>query len=181
MLGFIVERALARAEKRFGVSFDYARHMARHSPKSTLPMLGLQRIGGFRSVCPPGPWHAAQIAATLAEDCGPCAQIAVTLAREAGVPAATVRALIDRRLADVEPGIADAFLFGDAVARSGPAADELRERLQTRYGEAAIVDLAIGIAVARVWPALKRALGHAQYCQRVVIDGEVAAVTRAAD
>ena len=181
MIGFIVERALQRAEKRFGVSFDYAREMHRISPRATWQMLKLQKIGGYREACPPAAWHAAHIAAALTEDCGPCVQMAVTLAREDGVAAETLRALIDRRLDAIETGTADAFLFGEAVARSAATADDLRARLQARYGEKAIVDLAIGIAIARVWPALKRAMGHAQFCQRVVIDGVSAPVLRAAD
>ena len=179
MLNFMVDRACKIAEKRFGVSFDYAREMHRISPASTWAMLKLQRIGSFRKACPPAAAHAAHIAAALCEDCGPCVQIAVNLALEDGVPAETLRALIDRRLDDVDSGTADAFLFGEAVARGDAAADELREQLTARYGAKAIVDLAIGIAIARAWPAMKRAIGHAQFCQRVVINGVTAPVLRA--
>ena len=181
MLNYIVERGLRAAEQRLGVSFDYARAMHRASPTSTWTMLKLQKIGRFRKACPPAAAHAAHIAAALCEDCGPCVQIAVNLAREDGVPAETLRALIDRRFATVDAGTADAFLFGEAVAKSDPAANELRERLQARYGEKAIVDLAIGIAIARTWPAMKRAMGHAQCCQRVVIDGVTTPVLHAAN
>ena len=59
--------------------------------------------------------------------------------------------------------------FGRAVSANGPEAEELRLKLAEKLSPAAMVDLAIAIAGARVFPALKRGLGHAKSCSLVQI------------
>ena len=45
----------------------------------------------------------------------------------------------------------------------------MRERVRERYGEEGLVELALGIAAARVFPVVKRALGYATSCALVKV------------
>ena len=47
--------------------------------------------------------------------------------------------------------------------------EPLRQRILERYGEEALVELALGIAAARMFPVTKRALGYATSCALVEI------------
>ena len=102
------------------------------------------------------------------EDCGPCLQIAVNQALAAGVRADVISAAIagGTALTDDQKLYLD---FGRAVAANVPEAEELRLRLADRLPPAAMVDLAIVIASARVFPTLKRGLGRAQSCSLVQV------------
>ena len=46
--------------------------------------------------------------------------------------------------------------------------------IERNWGKAGLAELALEIASVRNYPAMKRALGYGQSCQRVVIEGEVA-------
>ena len=46
---------------------------------------------------------------------------------------------------------------------------KLRESLREQYGDEALVELAMGIARARVFPTVKRALGYATSCALVEV------------
>jgi hypothetical protein len=49
-----------------------------------------------------------------------------------------------------------------------------------KYGRRGVASLAMAVAAARVYPALKRGLGHRASCQRLVIGEEAIAVKQAA-
>lgn len=94
----------------------------------------------------------------------------VNLARQAGVPAAVVRAAAHGDLDALPADLRDVATFALAVASASDEADVLRAPLRSRYGDAGLAELALGIATCRVFPATKRALGYATACSLVQID-----------
>jgi hypothetical protein len=71
-----------------------------------------------------------------------------------------------------------AYVFAAHVAARDPRSEELRPLIAQWWGEAGIVELALAIASAHVYPTVKRAMGHAQACQRVTVAGEPTAIER---
>jgi alkylhydroperoxidase family enzyme len=110
--------------------------------------------------------------ATQDEDCGTCVQIEVNLARKDGVPGNAIRAVLNNRPEDLTPELAEVYTFTKAVVEGSGEEEELRERIRERYGEEGLVELALGIAAARVFPVTKRALGFATSCALVEIKCE---------
>jgi hypothetical protein len=53
-----------------------------------------------------------------------------------------------------------------------PAADPLRDEIVRRWGKAGLVDIAMALTTARMYPTLKYALGHGKTCSRVTVGGE---------
>ena len=96
-------------------------------------------------------------------------QIEVNLARKDGVPDNVIRAVLDNRPEDLPPELAEVYGFTKAVVEASGEEEELRERIRQRYGEEGLVELALGMAAARVFPVTKRALGFATSCARVEI------------
>jgi AhpD family alkylhydroperoxidase len=119
------------------------------------------------------------MAAAMVEDCGPCVQIHVNLALKDGVSADVLRALAARRLDQAPADAALGFAYGEAVAQ-GVMADEVRDRIRAKWGEKGLIELAFTIATARFYPALKRGMGYAHACERVVIDDRVTPTAKAA-
>ena len=62
--------------------------------------------------------------------------------------------------------------LADAVLAHAPADDERAEVLR-RYGERGLITLAYTIAATRIYPTMKRALGHAHACERLRIEDEL--------
>ena len=159
------ERALG------GVPLDYLRQLLRVAPGAFLAFARARAFLGYRGPMPRDAHHVARIAATRAEDCGSCVQITVHVARAAGVPPAVVRAAALGRPDELPAPLAAVYRFAVAVTLGDVAAVEAeRAAVHAHVGEAGIAELAVAIAGARTYPAIKRALGQSVSCERVRLE-----------
>ena len=167
----LAHRAIDSAERDLGSSLEYLRDIADASLPAFVKFSLFTPLAQHRSVLPPAPYHLARIVATQHEDCGTCLQIEVTNAIRAGVAEAHVRAVAENEADALPDDLAEVVRYAEAVAEGDDDA-ALREALRARYGEAGLVELALGIAAARVFPTVKRALGHAVACSLVPLSYE---------
>jgi alkylhydroperoxidase family enzyme len=169
MLRRLVLRRLDAEERKLGgVSVEYLRHVARASLPAFFKFALFTPLAAHRRKLPADAYRLARLVAVQHEDCGTCVQIEVNLARRDNVAPELLRAALDGRFGELPPELADVCRFARAVAEQGDDV-ELRERLRARYGEEGLVELALGIAAARVFPTAKRALGYAASCSLVEV------------
>ncbi len=172
MLGWLVRRKIAAFEKDFDYDMQYARDMYSASPRAFWKFSKLLALSEHRQDVPCEAWYAAKIAATLAEDCGPCTQLVVTMAERAGVNPETLRAIVTDNEAAMPKDAALGWRFArSVVARDIAESDLLREKIVDLWGHRALVSLALTIASSRVYPAVKYGLGHGRACLRVRVAG----------
>ena len=177
---WLLTKLLTWSKTQIGdVNMDYAYHLRDVAPGRLWRYSMIKVVEGDRKFVPVAAYHAAGMAAAMVEDCGPCVQIHVNLALKDGVDAGVLRALAARRLENVSAEVALAFMYGDAVAQ-GAMADEMRDQIRAKWGEQGLIELAFTIAVARFYPAVKRGMGYAQTCERVVIDNRATPTAKAA-
>lgn len=177
---WLLGKLLEGARRYLGdVNMDYAWHLRDVAPSRLWRFSLIRAVEGPRRETPAGVWHAAGLAAAMVEDCGPCVQIHVNLALRDGIDPGVLRALVQRRLDEVPADIALGFRYGDAVARATPTQD-LRERVRAAWGDRGVAELAFTIATARFYPAVKRGLGYAEACERVMVGGETTPAVHAA-
>jgi alkylhydroperoxidase family enzyme len=170
MIRNLILKRLDKEERSLGESVDYVRHIVRSSLPAFFKFALFTPLSQHRHKLPPTPYRVARIIATQDEDCGTCVQIEVNLARKEGVPADVIRAVLNNRPEDLTPELAEVYRFTKAVVgASGEEEQELRQRIRERYGEEGLVELALGMASARVFPVTKRALGYATSCALVEI------------
>ena len=164
----ITARLIDGAERKFGQKLDYLRDMASASPAAFYKFAFFLAFAKHRKAAPLEASYLAAIGALLSEDCGPCLQIAVNQALAEGVnPTVISSAVAGGASLDADRKL---YLdFGRAVSANVAEAEDLRLKLAEKLSPAAMVDLAIAIASARVFPALKRGLGHAKSCSLVQI------------
>jgi alkylhydroperoxidase family enzyme len=167
MIRALVLRQIDAQERMLGESLDYVRQIVRTSLPSFLTFALFMPMSRRRRRLPPAPYHVARIVATRDEDCGTCVQIEVNLARQQGVSVETIRAVLDQRVDTLSPELGDVYRFASAVVGATGEEQELRERLRTRYGNEGLVELALAVASARVFPIVKRVLGYATRCALV--------------
>ena len=169
MVRHLILKRLDSAERSLGVSLDYLRHIVRTSLTAFLKFALFTPLAQHRRKLPAAPYRVARIVATRDEDCGTCVQIEVNLALKDGVPAAVIRAAVNNHPQDLTPELADVYRFTSAVVELTGEEEPLRQRIRERYGEEGLVELALGIAAARMFPVTKRALGSATSCALVEI------------
>lgn len=165
MLTRLLHLIIGRLERRLGVSLDYLRELVRASGPAFLKLLLIGPISQHRQRLPRPAFHVARIAATQAEDCGTCLEIVLHYARRDGLDARFLTAAVRRDPDELPADLQTVMQFATTVA-GGDDDPLLRANLRRRYGDAAVVELALAIATARVFPTLKRALGHATACSR---------------
>lgn len=168
MLRWFFRRKLDAEEKKLGESMDYLRHIVDVSPTAFLRFACIMPFANSRKALPKEAWFSAQIVTLQHEDCGACLQIAVNLARQQGVSTNLIQVVLDRRYGDLADEIADVCAFTKSVVE-GNDDETLRDKLRTRFGDLALIELSFAIASARIPPTVKRALGYAKSCRVVEI------------
>jgi len=180
MTRWLLTKLLEWGKTQIGdVEMDYAYHLRDVAPSRLWRFSMIRVVEGGRKFTPADVYHAAGMAAAMVEDCGPCVQIHVNLALKDGVPADVLRGLAAHRLDHVPADAALGFAYGEAVAQ-GVMADEMRDRIREKWGEQGLIELAFTIACARFYPGLKRGLGYAHTCERVVVEDRVTRTAKAA-
>ena len=177
MFGWLVQKRLAAFEKAFDYDMEYVRDIYSASPRAFSKFSKIFGLSEYREDVPLTAWFAAQIAATLAEDCGPCTQLVVSMAERRGVRTGLLRAIVagDEAAMGEDAGLGWRFARA-ALARDIAESDRLREEIVDRWGRRGLVSLALTIASSRVYPAVKYALGHGRACVRVKVGGDEMAV-----
>ncbi|HLZ83470.1 MAG TPA: hypothetical protein VKQ54_07865 [Caulobacteraceae bacterium] len=177
MLKTLLNRMIGRMERQWRYDASYMRFVTDVSPWTSLKFSVVTRLVSRRDA-PAEALAAAGLAATLAEDCGPCTQIGLDMAAAAGVSPAVLRAVLAGDRAGMGEPAALAYDFARAVLAHDLEADALREEIVKRWGEKALVALAMAITTARMYPTLKYGLGYGKACTRLTVAGAAAPVAR---
>ena len=176
MLNTWLEKQFVKMEKATGESADFVRDLRRASPGGFWRFAFFTPMSNYRRALPKEAYGVAKIAASHSEDCGPCLQTTVNLAKADGVSDAIIRAAVTGDVAAMDERTAAAFLFARAVCAHDIEAENIRPQLIEWWGEAGVAELALVICSSRLYPALKRGLGHGEACMRVTVGRETLAV-----
>lgn len=160
-------RALGRA---YDYDVSYMLDVIHTSSAAGLRLSAFPLISQYRGPKAAQPvWVGALFASTLEGDCGPCAQLIVDMAVKAGTDAGLLKHCFDgdpHLAGDVGLG----FRFAMAAIRGDLEADELKARIQGRYGDEAVIAAAFAAGSGRFYPVLKRGLGYGQTCTQLMFD-----------
>lgn len=171
MLKAFLSRQIDKVERLWGYDASYMRHVLRASTGSFL-RFGVVPGLVDRKAAPGAALAAAGIVGTLAEDCGPCTQIGVDMAAAGGVDPEVLRAILAGDAAAMGDDAALAWRFARAsLARDMTTCDPLRDEIVRRWGDRGLVALGMALTTARMYPALKYALGYGKACSRVTVAG----------
>jgi hypothetical protein len=165
----LVLAGLRRYGRRYDYDTSYLEAVLDRAPAAFLLFSGILPIASYRSTAPASAWFAAKLVGAVSEDCGPCTQLVVNMAREAGVPGEALRAVLERDAAAMDDDVSVAVRFAEAVIGRTADEDDAREAVRARWGDGGVVDLALGIAVGRVFPMTKAGLGYAKECRLVQV------------
>lgn len=108
--------------------------------------------------------HMTCLGAIRFEDCGPCVETVRKYALADGLSAERIQKALTG--APELPEDALAYDFGFATASGDIAkADELGNEIEKQFGRDVRTELSLNAASVRIFPAMKRGLGHASVCQ----------------
>lgn len=140
--------------------------MLEHAPEALEVFNNFVPMAGHRVHAPLKIYFAAKLTAFRYVDCGPCLQLAIRFAQEAGISDSLIRNLVldEGQLSEL---LERTQAFTRACLSNHPDCEALRTELSWELGPAAMIELALVIAAAQVFPVVKRATGHYQACSLV--------------
>ena len=156
--------------RAFGQHYDYdvsyLDELIDVSPEAFLAFEGAMGMSQYHKVAPLDLLTIAKLTTARSEDCGPCTLLGMKMAREAGVPEAVIQgALHGGKGLNAEQ--LEVHNYARAVATNESPDPELLARLEQRLGKEVIAELALAIVAAKIYPTLKRGLGHASSCSLI--------------
>lgn len=159
--------AARQAIQAFGQHYDYdityLEELMDASPGAFQVFEAAMGMGRFQKAAPEELLMLAKIAAMRVQDCGPCTLLGVKMAREKGLSETIIGgALHGGQGLNAEQR--DVYDYAHGVAANEELDPELLPRLRARWGAEVVGELAVNIVSTRLYPTLKRALGHAQSC-----------------
>lgn len=169
MLRWFAKRRINAFERAFHYDASYMHEMMAVSWPGFRRFLKATELAAHREDVPPEAWHAARIAATLSEDCGPCTQLMVQMAEMEGIAPSILQGILTGDEKAMGPTATLALQFALAVLARDSRADSLREQIATRWGQRAVLSLALAMTGTRLYPAVKYALGHGQACAMIKV------------
>lgn len=178
MFSRALHRQIAKLESRFGYDATYMHEILDVDSRAFWKFGLAQWMFAHRTGLPPDAYYAARIAAARHEDCGPCTQLVVNMALAEKVTPEIVRAIVARDFAQLSSDAALGLRMAEATLMQEEH-DELRAEAVRRFGKNGLIALAYAIATARVYPSLKRTLGYAHTCERVLVAGETVTAAKA--
>ena len=167
-------------EGRFGYDAGYLHEIIDVSPLAVIKFLLFQIMASHRQNIPRDVVYAAKLAATLCEDCGPCAQLVVNAALMDGIAPRVIAALLRGDLEAAGQNAELGFRYGVAVAQNTGDALNLSAQVESRFGKRGLISLVFAVACTRVYPALKRGLGHGASCAKITVAEETIVLKEAA-
>lgn len=181
MWKWLARAALERWGRRYGYDVSYMKALLEASPRGFRRFAKIMEVAHHRDGVPAEALYAAKLVAAIAEDCGPCTELVVHMAQEARMDDGQISAVLERRFEDMSPDTTLGARFAEAVIARDPAAEEIRDQVRGRWGEEGVATLSLALAIGRVFPMLKNAMGYARECRPVEIgDRQVRVVRRAA-
>ena len=164
----VFEHAIAKQEADLRVSMPYLRKIAESSASAFLKFGMFSPLALHRKVTAPEVWHLARLGATQAQDCGTCVQVVVNAALNDDVSPSVLQTALSG--GDFGPDHQLALDYGRAVAYDDEGVNAIVERVRDRWGNDALVELALAVATTQVFPIVKRGMGLAVSCSLVEIE-----------
>ena len=177
MLKKIFALLLRRFEKQNNYDVSYSRYILKHSTPAFWKFSQINAFAGHNEGLPRDVLFAIKITSTLKADCGPCTQLVTGWAEKAGVPAATIRAILTRDFDRMPADVALAVRFTNAALNRDLEADAMRERIRMKWGDKGVISAAFAITGGQIFPTLKYALGYGHACGLVSVGNELVRVS----
>jgi len=157
--------------RRYDYDPSYMLYLLDEAPKAFWKFMRASALSKHREHAPVEAAFTVRLLATMTEDCGPCVQLLVHHATDARMASDQIEAVLTRDPSAMNPVVTLAYCYADAVLNRRPDVGDAREAVRSRWGNKGLIDLALSMQGARLYPMIKIALGYAVECQHFRLEG----------
>lgn len=180
MFKFFARKLIERMSARYDYDVSYLHYLLAEAPQAFSKFMRAGALSRHRERAPIEAAFTVQLLATMAEECGSCTQLIVNFAKDANMSTEQIEAVLNHNAIAMSPAVALAYRYADAVLHCRADATEARDAVRARWGDKGVIDLAMAMQGARLYPMMKNALGFARECRRVSVDGRWITVAKRA-
>ena len=155
-------------ESHYQYDATYLRELFRYSPEVYEKFDTFMSLAQHNEQLDPEVYWLAKITSMHVEDCGQCLQLCVFMATEHGISKELINSALSGG-SDLPDSLKDIFMYTRCVAGNTDIPEDLEERIHGKLDSPSLIELALCIACAKVFPALKRTLGYAKSCHLIEI------------
>ncbi len=156
-------------EAHYKYDSTYMRELLDHSPTGYEKFNNFMPLASHREKLDLDMYWVAKLAAMKVEDCGDCLQLNVRMAIENGVSKSIVAAAIAGG-EQLPENLKDIYAFATCVASNTQISEGLQDRMDALLDKTTLLELAMCIATAKIFPTIKRTLGYTRSCSLIKID-----------
>lgn len=156
-------------QNHYNYDTSYMKDMLNTAPEAYETFEAFLPMANFVKKTPLDVLYVAKVTAMKNEDCAACVQLIVDMALEAGVSQDLVKEIIFNEGRNLPTALKDVYDFTLSVAKNTVMPDGLYAKMLNTYGREIMIELALVIAGAKVFPAIKRTLNNAQSCSLIEI------------
>lgn len=154
---------LNRFEEHYKYDTTYMKEILNVSPEGFKTFENFLPMGRYRKATPKDVYWVTKVAAMKTEDCGACTQLNIRMALEDGIDSNTLKSVINNGKG-LSPELKEVYDFAVAVTKNSGNFENIRKKMASKYSQEIMVELSLALASIKVYPAIKRALGHAGSC-----------------
>jgi len=162
-------KQISEFETHYRYDGTYLRELLTTSPEGYDRFSNFMPMARHREKLGLDEYWVAKLATMQVADCGECLQLNVRMALEAGVPKELVEAVVRGGHALPER-LRDVYRYARNVAGHDAVAADLMDQMIARYDKGSLLEFGLCIAAAKVFPTIKRAVGHAKSCRVIEIE-----------
>ncbi|MCJ8345956.1 hypothetical protein MJH12_10475 [bacterium] len=113
-------------------------------------------------------YFTCKLASMKSLDCGPCLELTAKMAAEAGMDSNLIKLCLGQS-EQLPLDLKEIYDYSQSVLKNEGLSEDIYRGLQEEHGKEVMVELALAIVSAQVFPTLKRAMGQFQ-SSCIVID-----------
>lgn len=166
MINTMIKKSINSFGSKYNYDVSYMIGLADTSTSLIMKFSNIIKLNNYRKAVPLAEFHIARITSIKTEDCGPCVQLNIDFALEAGLDREIIKTALNNPN-ELPRNLALIHNFTLATIYDSEDLDKLRQEVLKKYGEKVVAELSVCIALCRVYPTIKRGMGHSKSCSLV--------------
>ncbi len=151
-------------QSHYDYDTTYMKEMLKVNPKAYQTFEAFLPMASFKDKAPADVIFVAKITSMKNEDCGACLQLNVDMAVEAEVDKDIIKEVLFNEGKDLSDELKDMYDFTLAVGNKQSVDSNLYDRINKRYSQDIMTEIALAIASTKVFPTVKRVLNDFHSC-----------------
>jgi len=156
-------------QSHYNYDTTYMKDMLKFAPSAYEKFEAFLPMASHVNETPKDVIYVSKIASMQNEDCSACLQLNVDMAIEAGVSKEVISEVVFNEGKNLSQDLKDVYDFTIAVARNIQVSDELYAKMNASYSKEIMMEIALGIASTKVFPAIKRVLKDDVSCSLIQV------------